>query len=134
MTGCTKYQPASAVAWPGGRKPCSRCCDDVDGGGCGRNICILGLNRQKKTFKPLSPVLLLLLLLHDVGGDVGVLDVPEGVLRVDGSAVGRVGVVGAGRDDVVVGLGRGEEPVRLQVVVAQVLGRVHALDLMVNKK
>ena len=78
--------------------------------------------------------MLLLLLLHDVGGDVGVLDVPEGVLRVDGSAVGRVGVVGAGRDDVVVGLGRGEEPVRLQVVVAQVLGRVHALDLMVNKK
>ena len=74
----------------------------------------------------------MLLLLHDVRGDVGVLDVPEGVLRVDGSAVGRVGVVGTGRDDVVVGLGRGEEPVRLQVVVAQVLGRVHALDLIVN--
>ena len=65
-------------------------------------------------------------------GDVGVLDVPEGVLRVDGSAVGRVGVVGAGRDDVVVCLGWREEPVRLQVVVAQVLGRVHALDLVVN--
>ena len=71
--------------------------------------------------------------MHDVRGDVGVLDVPEGVLRVDGSAVGRVGVVGAGRDDVVVGLrGRREEPVRLQVVVAQVLGRVHALELIVN--
>ena len=71
--------------------------------------------------------------MHDVGGDVGVLDVPEGVLRVDGSAVGRVGDVGAGRDDVVVCLrGRREEPVRLQVVVAQVLGRVHALELIVN--
>ena len=70
--------------------------------------------------------------MHDVRGDVGVLDVPEGVLRVDGAAVGRVGVVGAGRDDVVVSLRWREEPVRLQVVVAQVLGRVHALELIVN--
>ena len=75
--------------------------------------------------------MLLLLLLHDVRGDVGVLDVPEGVLRVDGAAVGRVGVVGA--DVVGLGMGRREEPdVRLQVVVAQVLGRVHALDLVVD--
>ena len=76
--------------------------------------------------------MLLLLLLHDVRvGDVGVLDVPEGVLRVDGSAVGRVGVIGA--DIVGLGMGRREEPdVRLQVVVAQVFGRVHALELIVN--
>ena len=74
---------------------------------------------------------MLLLLLHDVCGDVGVLDVPEGVLRVDGSAVGRVGVIGA--DIVGLGMGRREEPdVRLQVVVAQVFGRVHALELIVN--
>ena len=76
---------------------------------------------------------MLLLLLHDVRRDldaVAVLDVPEGVLRVDGAAVGRVGVVGAvGRRDDEVGLGRGEEPVRLEVVVAQVLGGVHALVL-----
>ena len=80
-----------------------------------------------------------MLLLHDIGRDldsaVVALDVPERVLRVDGSSVGRVGVVGSVGDDEVA-LGRGEETVRLQVVVAQVLGRVHALedgDMEVNK-